>query len=176
MSGDGWRAAPESVGIRGVRSHDEGIEIETEDGHHAAIRTPARIPEGGFRSFRSSFRRMIAATLRGRCPDCGRASMFAGPFRIREVCSECGVRFERDSGSFLGPTTLAYVVAVGVEAVLFGVLVWRFGLFPGLEYILIAGAMVAVIGSYRFLKGWWIWLLWRSELVYPDPPSGKEAS
>jgi len=100
--------------------------------------------------------------------------MFSGPLKIRDTCSACDVRFERDSGSFLGPTTLAYVVAVGVEVVLFGLLVWQYGLFPGLEYVLIAGAIVSVVGSYRFLKGWWIWLLWTSELVYPDLPEGSD--
>ena len=161
----------DSTEISSIRSHDEGLDIELDDGSKRAVRTPARVPKGGFRVFRSPARRMLAATFRGKCPDCGVASMFAGPLKIRATCRVCGVRFERDSGSFLGPTTLAYVVAIAAEAVLFGILVWRFGLFPGLEYVLIAGAMVAVIGSYRFLKGWWIWLLWTSELVYPDPPS-----
>lgn len=158
-----------TTAIHAIRSYDDKIGIETVDGSRTTMRTPIRKPVGGFRTFPFSFRRMIASTFRGRCPDCGVGRMFQGFLRIHEVCDVCQVRFERDSGSFLGPTTLAYVVAIGAEAVLFAILVWKWGLFPGLEYALITGAVVAVAGSYRFIKGWWIWLLWTSELVYADP-------
>ena len=159
--------------IHAVRSYDDKIDIETVDGGQTSVRTPVHVPEGGFRTFRFKFRRMLASTFSGRCPDCGEGRMFVGAIRLREVCEVCRVRFERDAGSWLGPTTLAYVVAIGAEVVLFAILVWKWGLFPGLEYALIAGAVVSVASSYRFLKGWWVWLLWTSELVYADPEDGE---
>jgi uncharacterized protein (DUF983 family) len=162
-----------TAAIHAVRSYDDKLGIETVDGSQTTMRTPVHSPVGGFRTFPFSWRRMFRSTFRGRCPDCGKGEIFLGFLRIRNVCEVCRVRFERDSGSFLGPTTLAYVVAIVVEAVLFAVLVWKWGLFPGLEYALIAGAVVAVAGSYRFLKGWWIWLLWTSELVYADPDESE---
>lgn len=162
--------------IHAVRSYDDRIGIETVDGAQTAMNTPVRTPDGGFRTFPFMFRRMLGSTFRGRCPDCGKGRMFAGPIKLRELCDVCRVRFERDSGSWLGPTTLAYVVAIAAEVVLFAILVWQFGLFPGLEYVLIAGAVISVALSYRFLKGWWVWLLWTSELVYADPPDGDESS
>lgn len=158
-----------TTAIHTVRSYDDKLGIETVDGSQTTMRTPVHTPEGGFRTFPFSWRRMFRSTFRGRCPDCGKGEIFSGFLRIRKVCTVCRVRFERDSGSFLGPTTLAYVVAIVADAILFAVLVWKWGLFPGLEYALIAGAVVAVAGSYRFIKGWWIWLLWRTELVYADP-------
>lgn len=88
--------------------------------------------------------------------------------KIRPTCSICGVRFERDEGGFLGPSTLAYVVAVCVEVALFLVLVSRYGLFPGLEWVLIAAGVLVILVAWKPLKGLWVWLLWVSGLVWTD--------
>ncbi len=162
-------ASDPTESLHAVHSYDDRLEIERVDGGRTSLRTPVHTPKGGFRKFRFKLRRMLRATFRGRCPDCGKGRMFGGAIKLNEVCELCHVRFERDSGSWLGPTTLAYVVAIAAEVGLFGLLVWKWGLFPGLEYALIAGAVVSVAATYRFLKGWWIWLLWTSELVYADP-------
>ncbi len=155
--------------IHAVRSYDDRLDFETLDGERTSVHTPVHVPQGGFRRFPFPLRRMLGSTFKGRCPDCGKGSMFAGFIKLKAACEICGVRFERDAGSWLGPTTLAYVVAVAADVMLFAILVWKWGLFPGLEYVLVAGTVVSVAGSYRFLKGWWIWLLWTSELVYADP-------
>jgi uncharacterized protein (DUF983 family) len=49
--------------------------------------------------------------LTRRCPDCGRSSVFDGYFALHEQCPNCGVRFEREEGYFLGAYALNLIVA-----------------------------------------------------------------
>ena len=104
----------------------------------------------------------------GRCPACGAPGAFAGPFRLRERCPGCGVVFERDPGSWLGATVLAYavaVVAMGFAALL---TVPVHGLYRGLEWVLAATAVVTVLLTYRPIKGAWLWLTWAAGWVHRD--------
>ena len=114
--------------------------------------------------------RALWSAVRGQCPNCGQGRLFVRPasVKIRETCSVCGVRFERDAGAFLGPSTLAYVVAVVVEVMLFLILVSRYGLFAGLEWVLIGAGLGTILVAWKPLKGFWVWLLWVSGLVWTD--------
>ena len=49
--------------------------------------------------------------LRKRCPRCGERRIFDGWFRLRPTCPRCDLRFERESGGFLGAMVLNYLVA-----------------------------------------------------------------
>ena len=46
--------------------------------------------------------------LRLRCPLCGVGKLFAGLIRMNERCSECGFKFEREPGYFLGSSYINY--------------------------------------------------------------------
>ena len=100
----------------------------------------------------------------GRAP----TGAFAGPFRLRAACRGCGVVFERDGGSWLGATVLAYgaaVLAMGLFALL---TVPGRGLYRGLELGLIATATITVLVAYRPIKGWWLWVTWAAGWVHRD--------
>lgn len=112
--------------------------------------------------------RMLKTTLLGRCPACGQASVFAGVYRLKRTCPSCQVRFERDPGHFLGALAVAYGLGVLTVAVLAAVLVWRFGLFTGLEWALIGASLAAVPLLYRPAKAWWLWWTWAAGFVYRD--------
>ncbi len=45
---------------------------------------------------------MLARGMRRRCPMCGAGSLFTHWFRICEHCPRCGMRFEREEGTFVG--------------------------------------------------------------------------
>jgi uncharacterized protein (DUF983 family) len=111
--------------------------------------------------------RMVWA-MRGRCPACGAPGAFAGAYRLRRACERCGVVFERDPGSFLGATVLAYAVAVAAMAVVAIATVPGRGLYPGLEGWLIASATATVLLLYRPVKGWWLWAIWAAGWVHRD--------
>lgn len=120
---------------------------------------------------------MLRATLFGICPACGRGRMFRGLYALHDTCPVCAVRFERDSGSWLGASVMTYGAAIVVLLLLGLLLVPRYGLFPGLEWILVGAAVVSVLLSYRPLKGWWVWWMWAAGFVERDvgvecPPDG----
>lgn len=119
--------------------------------------------------------RMLDATLRGRCPNCRRGAMFRSFYALHERCPACGVRLERDSGSWLGAAVMAYGAAVLAVLALALLLIPRYGLFEGLGPVLVGAALLAVLLVYRPAKGWWLWWLWAAGFVYRDdtPPQRR---
>jgi len=114
------------------------------------------------------FDRMWRATLGG-CPACGAGGAFSGPYTLRERCSRCGVRFERDGGSWLGAAVLAYALAVVACAlVAWWILARAGGLAARLEIWLSLTAVVTVLAVYRPVKGWWLWWMWAAGWVHRD--------
>ena len=51
--------------------------------------------------------------LRKRCPRCGERDTFLTWFHSRALCPECGLRWEREEGGFLGAMMINYTVAIG---------------------------------------------------------------
>lgn len=111
---------------------------------------------------------MAHTTLTGRCPACHEASAFAGPYRVRDVCVTCGVRFERDEGSFLGALAVAYGFTILLLVAVVAWLVPRYGLFEGLGVTLVVLGVVIVPLVYRPAKAWWLWWLWAAGFVQRD--------
>ena len=121
----------------------------------------------GYRRF-GDLRSMTRATLAGRCPNCGDASMFRNLYALHPTCPSCGVRFERDTGSWLGALVMTYGAAI---LVLVGLSIWmipRWGLFEGFGLTLAGAAVLTVLVFYRPAKGWWIWWMWAAGFVYRD--------
>lgn len=94
--------------------------------------------------------------LRLRCPGCREGDVFAGAFRMHETCAECGVRFEREQGYFLGAMYMSYglglieVTPLVLALVLLGV---------GYGWILVAtGLLLAASSSWLFRYGRILWL------------------
>jgi|SRR5690606_12752312 len=110
---------------------------------------------------------MIRSTL-GRCPHCGEGSLFAGLYKVRETCPSCGVRFERDSGAWLGAMVVAYGLAVVAVIVVAAATIVPWGLYRGLELVLVGTGVVSVLLLYRPVKGFWIWSMWAAGLVVRD--------
>ena len=57
-----------------------------------------------------------AALLRQRCPRCRDGRVFAGLLAMRETCTVCGHRFEREPGYFVGAMYVSYGLALPVLA------------------------------------------------------------
>lgn len=115
----------------------------------------------------STPRRMVGAVL-GRCPACGAPGAFDGAYRLRPRCSRCGVVFERDSGTWLGASALAYALAVVAMGLFALATIPGRGLYAGLEFWLAGVAVATVVLSYRPVKGWWLWVTWAAGWVHRD--------
>jgi uncharacterized protein (DUF983 family) len=58
----------------------------------------------------------VRAVLRQVCPRCLRAKVWEGLWRMRAVCPECGLRFEREPGYFLGAMYYSYAISIAAGA------------------------------------------------------------
>ena len=70
----------------------------------------------------------VLAILRQMCPRCRsarifRKSIFTGFPRMQERCPNCGLKFEREQGYFLGAMYISYVLAL-ITIVAFALLLW----------------------------------------------------
>lgn len=102
---------------------------------------------------------IIGRGLTNRCPNCGARSLFepARPFTLRGECGNCGLKLERDEGSFLGAMSLNY----GVTICLFLVpvlLAYLAGWIGGAAASVMAGlgAVGFPILFYRSSRSWWL--------------------
>jgi uncharacterized protein (DUF983 family) len=65
---------------------------------------------------------MLRSILLLRCPRCRRGKLFTGLIDMPERCSDCGLRYEREHGYFVGAMAISYGLAVVVVGILFFVL------------------------------------------------------
>ena len=102
-------------------------------------------------------------TLRQRCPACGEGRLFDGALAMRTECGNCGLDFMGEDGAqYGGAVVLAYGVG-GICALLVLILLLMFGRLNRLAiWVTLATAFLAIIGSFRFCKAFWTWLLFRS--------------
>ncbi|HLU82864.1 MAG TPA: DUF983 domain-containing protein, partial [Trueperaceae bacterium] len=117
---------------------------------------------------RLSDRKAMLGSIMGRCPNCGEGSLFMGLYKVREKCEVCAVRFERDTGAWLGAMVVAYALAVVAVVITAAVTIIKWGLYQGLEWVLVATGVVSVLALYRPVKGFWIWSMWAAGLVVRD--------
>ncbi len=118
---------------------------------------------------------MIDATLLDRCPNCGEGKLFESTFQLKEICSHCQVRYERGRGEWTGPVVIGYTFGAGISFFLWVYLFATDRLFIGVEWVLAFLTIATGLITYRYAKGWWIWLIHAGGWVYPDlPKSSRE--
>ena len=115
----------------------------------------------------------FSAILRQKCPRCHqgrifRKSIWSGFPGMWERCSECGLRFEREPGYFLGAMYISYALAL-LTIVLFGLVLWlltRWTLFKagGWAVVLFLPLAPAITLFARVL---WIYL---DQAIDPEQP------
>jgi uncharacterized protein (DUF983 family) len=84
--------------------------------------------------------------VRKRCARCGASGIFESHFRLRERCPQCGYRFERESGFWMGVYLVNYAVAaVVLVALILGAMFWAGdGSYPVVP-VLVASLVVSVV-------------------------------
>ncbi len=102
---------------------------------------------------------IVARGLTNRCPNCGARTLFetGRPFVLSSGCTNCGLKLERDEGSFLGAMSLNY----GVTVCLYLVPILLAYLFLGLDGMIAAvaagiGALGFPVLFYRSSRSWWL--------------------
>ena len=102
---------------------------------------------------------IIARGLTNRCPNCGGRTLFkAGSFfQVNPACPACGLKIERDEGSFLGAMSLNYgVTLVGFLTPV--LLLWYYKVIG--DKLAVSLAVVGALGFpalfYRSSRSWWL--------------------
>ena len=76
---------------------------------------------------RPEYETLISRALKLRCPRCGVGQLFKGFFRMHERCSNCGLKYERAPGYFLGSSYVNYGLTAVALLIGYAVLHYRFG-------------------------------------------------
>lgn len=90
----------------------------------------------------------IGVALALRCPRCCRGGVWRSPFRMRETCAVCGLRFEREQGYFTGAMYASYFIGIFVTLP-----VWMFMLTAGYglaPILIVANGMVVLLTPFSF--------------------------
>src|SRR5262245_41891038 len=114
-------------------------------------------------------------TVRGTCPSCGLQSMFTGWIDMYERCPRCGLRYEVESGAWLGTLAIGYAVgALVAVALTVSEVLWHPLASLGLSatWVIAIAALASSALTYRQSKGLWFALLW----LYEFTSGGNEAT
>ena len=120
------------------------------------------------------------AAVLGRCPHCGQTSMFKGYYDMHRRCAVCDLRYEAESGAWLGALALGYGIGAMVAIVLAAIEVtWapirELGIDP--MWTIAALALVATAIGYRPAKSAWLFLLYHfGFMAFGDEPAGPPPS
>lgn len=102
---------------------------------------------------------ILARGLANHCPNCGGPTLFppVPSFKVNARCADCGLKFDRGDGFFLGPFVINYTVVVVVFIIPSIVLYARDVI--GRNAVIAAavfGALVMPALLYRRSWGWWL--------------------
>ena len=119
---------------------------------------------------------ILARGLANRCPNCGGHRLFkAGKlFELNDGCPDCGLKFEKDEGFFLGAMSLNYGVTL-VAYLVPVLLLWYFGVLGARLAIGLAlgGALVVPMLLYRSSRSWQL-MLYYSFFPHHLPANRRE--
>jgi len=104
--------------------------------------------------------RIIARGLASGCPNCGARSLFkAGAhFSINERCSNCGLKFDRGDGFFLGPFVINYAVTVFVF-ILPVIFLYAAGRLGSMATIVTCAILALALPILFYRRSWSWWLM-----------------
>lgn len=122
-------------------------------------------------TFLDALRILALGAIPGRCPSCEQHSMFEDFYSLYERCPNCGIRYQRESGAWLGAIAIGYGVgALCVTAMGLVELIWHplgnLGLHP--LWTIVVVSLIVTAFAYRPAKGFWFALLWLYE--FTDEP------
>lgn len=107
----------------------------------------------------------MRAILEGKCPKCEKGDIFKSAgniFTLRAPimhshCENCGYRFEKEPGYFIGAMYVSYGLALIEVGIVFLALFW----IASFNILLIAILLTLILGSFfnfRFARIFWIWI------------------
>ena len=92
-----------------------------------------------------------------RCPACGKGTVFRGLLSMAPQCSECGLRYEKEPGFFLGASIAAYFIGAFsiVPTLIICLLILKMDIFSTLG---IGTAQLLILSPLLFRYSRLLWL------------------
>src|ERR1044071_5202207 len=142
-------------------SHQTGRSLSKKQRHNVANR----------------FFRILGNGLRLRSPPCGIGALYAKAFRMHSNCPQCGLKFEREQGYFVGAIYVNYAATVFFAITGFFLL----DMYPGLDInrqleIWVPFAVLFPILFFHHSRSLWLvleHLLNPAQRLYPIPPKSR---
>jgi uncharacterized protein (DUF983 family) len=107
----------------------------------------------------ASLATMVGRAVRRRCPRCGAAGIFRSYFELLDNCPECGVRFEREQGYWVGSMIIVTTLTLTLFIVLLvgGILLtWPEVPWGWLLGITIGANVIIPVLAYSRSKTLWV--------------------
>ena len=99
----------------------------------------------------------VRRSLRLRCPRCGRGELFYNLFFMFERCPECGLKYERAPGYFLGSTYINYGFIVLTIIPAYMALHYGMGISnETLTIPFVAYCTIVPLFMFRYARAWWL--------------------
>jgi uncharacterized protein (DUF983 family) len=112
----------------------------------------------------------LSAAMRLLCPNCGRAKLFSGWFRMKRCCDACGLVYQREAGYFVGALYVNYGATVLLTVILWLVLELGVGVAWGrILPVLIVFAALFPLWFFRYSRAIWI-----AVDLLMDPPRPRD--
>lgn len=106
---------------------------------------------------RPPLEQLIGRALRLRCPRCGVGELFRGWFTMHERCAECGLKYERAPGYYLGSAYINYGAIALLTTTTYIALRFGAGVSTAtLKYPLLAVAVVLPLLTFRHARALWL--------------------
>jgi len=119
----------------------------------------------------SGARQALARAIWLRCPRCGLARLFRGPFTMLACCPVCRLCFEREQGYFVGAIYLNYAATVLLVMVGYFSLNYLAGLSLGQQLLLWGAFSIGFpLWFFRYSKSLWLAL---DYFFDPDGPQDE---
>lgn len=105
----------------------------------------------------NTYWRALGRAWRLRCPSCGRGRLFKNPISMNSSCSECGLRFEREPGYFLGSIYINYGLTALLVTLFYFALFFSGAVSPETALWIVTGfALVFPIWFFRYARSLWL--------------------
>ena len=119
--------------------------------------------------------KILARGLAGHCPNCGAHALFkpGARFSINPQCPDCGLKFERGDGFFLGPFVINYTVTVIVFIIPL-ILLSVFGVIGSMAAIVLAGVAALLVPILLYRQSWSWWLMTYFYFLPQKLPNNRE--
>jgi uncharacterized protein (DUF983 family) len=100
---------------------------------------------------------LIGRALRLTCPRCGEGRLFTGWFTMLERCPQCGLKYERGPGYYLGSAYINYGMIALLTTFAFIGLRYGAGVSTStLKYPLLAIALIVPLFTFRHARALWL--------------------